>query len=243
MIDFGRHRRRRRYAAYSRIFLLSNIARFALVGLIILIIGISFLFVWYGRSLPTPGKLVDAPLAESSRIYDKNGILLYSVYQNQNRTYVELSDIPTYLKQATISIEDKDFYKNQGFSITGYLRSVRDIVFYRRLTGGSTITQQLVKNVLLTSERSVKRKIKELILSMQVERRYSKDQILEMYLNDVSYGGANVGVEAAAQSYFGKKLRIWTWQKAHYWLVFLSGQAFTPLLAEINIMLTEPMTY
>lgn len=207
MIDYGRQRRRRRhsgYSKYSRIFLLSNIVRLALFGLIVLIIGTSFLFVWYGRSLPTPGKLIDAPLSESTRIYDKNEELLYSVYQDQNRTYVELSKIPLFLKQATIAIEDKDFYKNQGFSITGYIRAVRDMILYRRVTGGSTITQQLVKNVLLTSERSIQRKIKELILSLQVDRRYSKDQILEMYLNDVSYGGANVGVEAAAQSYFGK---------------------------------------
>ncbi len=206
MIDFGRQRRRRRYLRYSRIFVLSNIARFTLFGLITMVIGASFLFVWYGRSLPTPGKLIDAPLEESTRIYDKNGELLYSVYKNQNRTYVKLSDIPLYLKQATIAIEDKDFYKNQGFSVVGYLRAARDIVFYRRLTGGSTITQQLVKNVLLSPERSIKRKIKELILSIQVDKRYSKDQILEMYLNDVSYGGANVGVEAAAQSYFGKNV-------------------------------------
>lgn len=206
MRDFGRLRRRRRSFRYTRIFLLSNIARFTLVGLIIFIVGVSFLFVWYSRSLPKPGQLIDAPLAESSRIYDKNGELLYSVYQNQNRTYVELSDIPDHLKQATIAIEDKDFYRNQGFSITGYLRAIRDMVLYRRVTGGSTITQQLVKNVLLTSERSINRKVKELILSLQVESRYNKDQILEMYLNDVSYGGANVGVEAAAQSYFGKKV-------------------------------------
>ena len=209
MRDFGRlkSRRRRRLSRYSRIFLLSNIARFAFFGLIALIIGVSFLFVWYGRSLPTPGKLIDAPLAQSTRIYDKKGELLYSVYQNQNRTYVELSDIPDYLKQSTIAIEDKDFYRNQGFSITGYVRAARDMVLYRRLTGGSTITQQLVKNVLLTPEQTIPRKIKELILALQVESRYNKDQILEMYLNDVSYGGANVGVEAAAQSYFGKEVK------------------------------------
>ncbi|OGH40361.1 MAG: hypothetical protein A3B41_01835 [Candidatus Levybacteria bacterium RIFCSPLOWO2_01_FULL_37_26] len=203
MVDFGWRKRNRR----SRIFLFSNIAKFAFFGLIFLVLATSFLFVWYSRSLPAPGKLIEAPLSESTRIYDKNNVLLYSVYQDQNRTYVKLSDIPNYLQQATISIEDKEFYKNQGFSITGYLRAVRNIVFYRRLTGGSTITQQLVKNVLLTSERSLQRKIKELILSIQVDKRYSKDQILEMYLNDVSYGGANVGVEAASESYFGKKAK------------------------------------
>lgn len=208
MVDFGWRKRGRRGLRYtSRIFFLSNIARFAFFGLIFLVLVTGFLFVWYSRSLPAPGKLIEAPLAESTRIYDKNNVLLYSVYQDQNRTYVRLSEIPKYLQLATISIEDKDFYKNQGFSLSGYARAIRNIILYRRLTGGSTITQQLVKNVLLTSERSLQRKIKELILSIQVDKRYSKDQILEMYLNDVSYGGANVGVEAASQSYFGKKVK------------------------------------
>jgi len=208
MVDFGWRKRRRRGLRYtSRIFFLSNIAKFAFFGLIFLILAVSFLFVWYSRSLPAPGKLIEAPLSESTRIYDRDNVLLYSVYQDQNRTYVKLSDIPLFLQQATISTEDKDFYKNQGFSISGYARAIRNMVLYRRLTGGSTITQQLVKNVLLTSERSLARKIKELILSVQVDKRYSKDQILEMYLNDVSYGGANIGVEAASQSYFGKKVK------------------------------------
>jgi len=207
MVDFGWRKRRRTLRNFSRILILSNIAKFAFFGLIFLVLATSFLFVWYSRSLPAPGKLIEAPLSESTRIYDKDNVLLYSVYQDQNRTYVKLSDIPKYLQLATISIEDKEFYKNQGFSITGYARAIRNIILYRRLTGGSTITQQLVKNVLLSSERSVQRKIKELILSIQVDKRYSKDQILEMYLNDVSYGGANVGVEAASQSYFGKKVK------------------------------------
>lgn len=160
------------------------------------------LFIWYGRDLPKPGQLIEAPLGQSTRIYDRNGQVLYSVYKDTNRTYVKLSEIPNYLEQATISIEDKDFYKNQGFSVTGYVRSIRDIVLLRGLAGGSTLTQQLVKNVLLSSERTIPRKIKELILAIQVDKRYSKDQILEMYLNDVPYGGTAVGVEAASETYF-----------------------------------------
>lgn len=165
------------------------------------------LFLWYGRDLPTPGKLIEPDLSQSTRIYDRNGILLYSVYQTQNRTYIKLSEIPKILQQATIAIEDKNFYKNQGFSITGYARAIRNILLFRGLSGGSTITQQLVKNVLLTSERTIPRKIKELMLSIQVDKKYTKDEILEMYLNDVPYGGANIGVEAAAESYFGKKVK------------------------------------
>ncbi len=165
------------------------------------------LFIWYGKDLPTPGKLVDAQQSDSTRIYDRNNVLLYSVYQDQNRIYVNLSKIPKYLQQGTIAIEDRNFYNNQGFSITGYLRAIRNIVLYRQLSGGSTLTQQLVKNVLLSSERSVPRKIKELMLSIQVDKKYTKDQILEMYLNDVGYGGTAVGVEAAAEVYFNKSAK------------------------------------
>lgn len=190
----------------SRILLYSRLARLAFFVLLIAIVIFVALFIWYGRDLPAPGKLINSSLAQSTRIYDRNGILLYSVYKDQNRQYVNLSDIPKNLQQATIAIEDKNFYTNSGFSVTGYLRSLLDLIVYRRIvSGGSTLTQQLVKNVLLqdTSQNFV-RKLKELILAIQVDKRYSKDQILEMYLNDVPYGGANIGVESAAESYFGK---------------------------------------
>lgn len=209
MVDY-RSRRRSRLTRYGKIdiFTLSKLTKYAFFGLIGFIFISIVLFLWYGRDLPTPGKLVNADLEESTRIYDRKGILLYSVFQNENRTYVKLADIPKQVQQATIAIEDKNFYTNQGFSVTSYFRGlVIDPILRRRVTGGSGITQQLVKNVLLSSERSIPRKIKELILSIQVDRKYTKDQILEMYLNDVPYGGANIGVEAAAESYFGKKVK------------------------------------
>lgn len=187
--------------------LISKITKYTLFGLIGFILLMTVLFIWYGRSLPTPGKLVDAQQSDSTRIYDRNNVLLYSVYQDQNRIYVNLPNIPKYLQQGTIAIEDRNFYNNQGFSVTGYLRAIRNIVLYRQLSGGSTLTQQLVKNVLLTSEQSVPRKIKELMLSIQVDSKYSKDQILEMYLNDVPYGGTAYGVEAAAEVYFNKNVK------------------------------------
>lgn len=166
---------------------------------------IPVLFFLYSRDLPTPGELVDNQIADATRIYDRNGILLYSVYEEQNRTYVTLDKIPKNLQQATISIEDKNFYSNRGFSPMGYIRAVfNSVVFQRRLAGGSTITQQLVKNVLLTDERSLERKVKEFILAIQVSNKFSKEEILEMYLNNISYGGTAVGVEAASQTYFGK---------------------------------------
>lgn len=207
MIDYGfRRRRRSRLSGNSqKIVLYSKYSKYALIGLVVFLVLFVFLFVWYSRDLPTPGKLAEAALGNSTRIYDRNGKILYSVADNEVRDYINLSDIPKTIQQATIATEDKDFYKNQGFSITGSIRGlIIDPIFRHRLTGGSTITQQLVKNVLLTSERTLPRKIKELILAVQVDKRYSKDQILEMYLNNVPYGGTAVGVGAAADAYFGK---------------------------------------
>lgn len=191
----------------SRIFLLSRFSTFIFFGIVILLLSTIILFAWYGRDLPKPGKLSSSNLTQSTRIFDRNQILLYSVYSSENRIYVSLSDIPKSLQEATIAIEDKNFYKNEGYSLSGYLRAVRDMILFRKITGGSTITQQLIKNTLLTSERTIPRKIKEFILAVQVDRKYNKDEILELYLNAVSYGGTAVGVEAAVQTYFGKSVK------------------------------------
>lgn len=172
-----------------------------------MLIATPVLFLWYSRDLPTPGTLVISKYNDATRIYDKKGELLYSVYQDENRTYVKLDKIPKYLQQGTIAIEDKDFYTNKGFSPIAYVRVAKNALLGQGLAGGSTISQQLVKNVLLTNERSLPRKIKELILSIQVNQTYSKDQILEMYLNNIPYGGSAIGVEAASQRYFGKKVQ------------------------------------
>ncbi len=208
MVYYRRPSRRQARSRYtSRIFIYSKIAKFVLFGLIGLFILTTVLFFWYGRDLPTPEKLSRANLPQSTRIYDREGILLYDIFQDENRTYVTIDKIPKYLQQATIAIEDKDFYQNQGFSILGYLRALRDVILYQRITGGSTLTQQLVKNTLLSPERTIPRKIKEFILAVQVGRKYSKDQILELYLNASPYGGTAVGVEAASERYFGKKAK------------------------------------
>jgi len=192
----------------SRLSLYSILAKYTFFALVIGILIFVGLFIWYGRDLPAPGKLINSSLAESTRIYDRKGILLYSVYKDQNRAYVNLSDIPKNVSRATISVEDRTFYQNSGFSVTGYLRAFIGILTFRGISGGSTLTQQLVKNVLLNdTHQTIARKLKELILAIQVDKRYSKDQILEMYLNDVPYGGANIGVESAAEAYFGKHVK------------------------------------
>ncbi len=186
---------------------LSNLSN----GILIIVVGFLLLLfgtvIYFATQIPNPSDLSSRDIAEATKIHDKNGQLLYDIYQNENRTPIKLSDIPDYVKQATISIEDKDFYKHGGFSITGIARSVFDLIVHRQVEGGSTLTQQLVKNALLSGERTITRKIKELVLAIQVERAYSKDQILEMYLNEIPYGGTAYGIEAAANLYFGKSAK------------------------------------
>jgi len=198
-----RLRYKRDLSRSRRLLRLAKLSFFGVVGLIV------FLFLilpLLALGLPSPDKIVRTE-GFSTKILDRNGKLLYDVYANQNRSPVAIADIPTYLKQATIAIEDKNFYKHQGFDPLGILRGFFHIFTSGRAQGGSTLTQQLVKNVLLTKDRTVIRKIKEFVLAIQIEKKYSKDQILQMYLNEVPYGGTAWGVGIAAQTYFGKDVK------------------------------------
>jgi 1A family penicillin-binding protein len=159
------------------------------------------------KDLPSPDKLITRDQIVSTKIYDRHGQLLYKIYRQQNRTLVKLEEIPLYLRQATISIEDREFYSHQGLSPRGIVRAVYRNLFLGRLSGGSTITQQLVKNALLTPERTWRRKTKEVVLALWVETQFTKDEILQMYFNEVGYGGAAYGIEEASQLYFGKSVR------------------------------------
>lgn len=157
--------------------------------------------------LPNPQLLSKRNLEVTSKIYDRSGNLLYEMYADENRTPLSLNDIPLVVRQATIAIEDKDFYNHQGISFTGILRALSETIFRRRLQGGSTLTQQLIKSSLLTPEVKISRKIKEIVLAFWAEKLYTKDQILEMYLNQVPYGGTAWGIETAARTYFGKSIK------------------------------------
>ena len=159
------------------------------------------------QTLPNPQLLTRRDLAVTTKIFDRNGILLYEIYTNQNRTPLPLTDIPKFVQEATIAIEDKNFYRHPGFSFSGILRAARETLLNHRIQGGSTITQQLIKSALLSPEVTITRKLKELILAFWAERIYTKDQLLEMYLNQVPYGGTAWGVEAASQTYFGKSVK------------------------------------
>lgn len=159
------------------------------------------------KDLPSPSDLVQKDQIVSTKIFDRNGEILFKLYEDENRTIVPLSAIPQSLINATIAIEDKDFYNHHGFSIRGISRAIIANINGEELQGGSTLTQQLVKNRLLTPKRTFSRKIKELLLSILVEGTFTKDEILEMYLNQVAYGGSTYGVEEAAQKYFDKHVQ------------------------------------
>ncbi|MDQ3098447.1 MAG: transglycosylase domain-containing protein [bacterium] len=171
-----------------------------LVGIVVVII----VFAWFARDLPSPDQLKERSVDQATKIMDRSGKTLYSVYDTQNRDLVTLDKIPKNLINATIDTEDKDFYEHQGFAVEGYFRIIYDLVRYRKLIGASSITQQLVKNTLVGGDRTPTRKLRELILAIQVDKRFTKDEVLQMYLNEIPYGGTTYGVEAAAQSYFGK---------------------------------------
>ena len=159
------------------------------------------------KDLPSPQTLTQRQTPVSTKIYDRNGILLYNIYKDQNRTPVHLSDIPIHVKLATIAVEDAEFYSHPGFSIRGIARAGLKNVKERQLSGGSTITQQLVKNALLTSEKTFVRKLREVVLAVKVELTFNKDEILEMYLNEVGYGGTSYGIQEASRTYFGKDVK------------------------------------
>ncbi len=180
--------------------------------------------------LPDPHLLTARDIPVSTKIYDRNGILLYSFHANEDRTIVTLENLPSYIPAAHIAIEDKNFYRHLGFDPIGMLRAFVSNIFSNQkgnnFQGGSTITQQLIKSALLSQERTFDRKIKELILSFWAERIYSKSEILTMYLNQVPYGGATYGIESASQVYFGKKANALTLGEA----ALLAGLPSAPSL-------------
>ncbi|MCX6807134.1 MAG: PBP1A family penicillin-binding protein [Candidatus Berkelbacteria bacterium] len=167
------------------------------------------LVAFYSKDLPTPGNLQKRISKESTKILDRNGNLLYAIHGEENRIILKNDEIPNNLKNATIAVEDKNFYKHFGIDFSGIARATINNLSHgrNRIQGGSTLTQQFVKNALLTPKRTFARKVKEAILSIELEILYSKDEILTMYINEIPYGSNAYGVEAAANTYFGKKAK------------------------------------
>lgn len=166
--------------------------------------------------LPDPRDIGRVNYSLTTHVFDRNGKKLFDFYKDQNRTPILIKDLPKYVYQSSIAIEDKDFYSHIGVApISGVARALRDWIIKKNgVQGGSTITQQLVKTSLLTPERTLVRKIKEVILALKAERIYSKNQILEMYLNQVPYGGTVYGIEEASMRYFEKHAKDLTLSEA-----------------------------
>ena len=163
-------------------------------------------FIYFAKDLPSPGKINTRFIAESTKIYDRTGQhILYDIHGEEKRTLIPLSEIPDSIKYATIVLEDQDFYNYYGIKFSSIVRALLKDILHRGVAqGGSTITQQFIKNSVLSPERTLTRKIKEVILSLELEQKFSKDEILGMYLNEIPYGSNAYGVEAAAQTFFGK---------------------------------------
>jgi len=182
------------------------------------------LIILFLQDLPNPRELSVRYIPQTTKIYDRRGTLLYQIYAQQNRTLIVLNDVPQSLQDATLAIEDKNFYSHPGFDLPAIIRALVENVSGRSIQGGSTITQQLIKSSLLTPQKRISRKIKEVILAFWTERIYTKRQILEMYFNQIPYGGTAWGAEAAAEVYFGKPVQRLTLAES----AFLAGITAAP---------------
>jgi len=204
---------RRRTGLYKRlkdkgtILLKSNLKTFfwwSVVGLIFIGFPIQVMG-WYNQ-LPSPDLLMERGREKSTKILSRDGELLYEIYVDRKYDPVTLDQIPDHMIRSTLAIEDDHFFVHNGIRPLSIVRAAKANILDDEMQGGSTITQQLVKNVLLSSDRTIERKAKEAILALIVERKYTKDQILELYFNNIPYGGTAWGVQSAAQKYFGKNI-------------------------------------
>lgn len=163
-------------------------------------------FIYFAKDLPSTDKINERQISQSTKIYDRTGkVLLYDIHGEEKRTVIPFDQISDYLKKATIAVEDANFYNHFGLDFKGILRAVWGVVTGDRSAGGgSTITQQFIKKAFFSDQRSYIRKIKEWVLAIELERRYSKDEILALYLNQVPYGSNAYGIEAASQTFFSK---------------------------------------
>ncbi len=163
-------------------------------------------FLYLKSSIPDPESIALRKVTESTKIYDHTGqTLLYDIHGEEKRTIVPWDQIPDFIKKATLASEDSDFYNHRGLDFKGIVRAIlTDLKNVQLSQGGSTITQQLVKNTLLGQEKTLSRKIKEWVLAVEVERRFTKDEIFWMYLNQIPYGSNAYGIEAASKTFFAK---------------------------------------
>ncbi len=179
---------------YSTLLLLTSL---------VLMLGLFFYYTW---DLPRPEAFTESPFIQSTKIYDRTGkVLLYNIFGEEKRTIVPFDKISDNLKHSVIASEDARFYEHGGVDVQGLIRSfLVDLTSQSKSQGGSTITQQLIRSVYLTPQKTIERKVREIVLSIELEKKYSKDQILDWYLNKIPFGQNTYGAEAASQAYFNK---------------------------------------
>lgn len=189
---------------------IKNLFLLLLAGLLFGTLCLFGIFVYYSQQLPDPDEILNRELSQATKIYDRTGEhLLYEIAPDQNRTLVTIDQIPLTAQQATITAEDRGFYNHNGISFKGILRAILTNLVHLDPNGqgASTITQQFIKKAFLTDDRTYSRKVKEIIIAIALEKKFEKDEILQMYLNEIPYGGTNYGIESAAQAYFNKSVK------------------------------------
>ncbi len=193
-----------------------HIVRTTLIGGGLVVLALLIGFFLLIQDLPSPELLSSRQIPESTKIYDKTDkVLLYEVFEEERRTVIPFEEIPQSVKNATIAIEDQDFYTHPAFAFKSFIRAVfANITQGWGTQGGSTITQQLAKNAFLSNKKTITRKVKELILAFRLEKKFTKDEILYLYLNQIPYGSNAYGIEAASQIYFRKPARELTLAQA-----------------------------
>ena len=195
--------RKKRHFKFWKKFLRNTV----IISTALVLFAVSALIYWVSTfQIPDLGSFEKRKVVQSTKIYDRTGkILLYDLHQDIKRTLIPIEEISRNIKNATVAIEDEEFYQHKGIKITSIIRAVlANITKGEYSQGGSTITQQVVKNSLLNSEKKVSRKLKEWFLALKLEKMMGKDEILGIYLNEAPYGGNIYGIEEASQAYFGK---------------------------------------
>ncbi|MGB2762396.1 MAG: PBP1A family penicillin-binding protein [Minisyncoccales bacterium] len=200
---------RRIFGENKKIRRIKKLAKFLVFCFSFLFFVFCFLFFYYAKDLPRPENFMEKQFIESTKIYDRTGeVLLYNIYGEEKRTIIALDAVPEQLIQAIITAEDRNFYKHHGIDYRGVMRAILvNLKLKKPAQGGSTITQQLIRSSFLTLSKTAERKIREIILTIELERKYTKDQIMEWYLNQVPFGSNAYGVEAASQTYFKKSVQ------------------------------------
>ena len=188
----------------DRATLVKNVVLLLIAGALLGSIMLLGAFAWISKDLPDPNSLTIREVPQSTKIYDNTGEnLLYEIAGDEKRTLVTLDQIPEYMVWATITAEDRSFYEHSGIDYKGIMRAIFvDVITLSKSQGASTITQQLVKNAILSNEKTWTRKVKEILLSLALERRYTKDEIMQLYLNEIPYGSRNYGIQAASSAYY-----------------------------------------